>query len=132
MVVFLSAKTFSLIHQTDRYVRLVYFQVNVSLNLRNIFEVNEKAQYISLETSLRMYWKDERITGVPLGNEEFVNVNGKAIDQFWIPGTWPMSSSKIVNKQLSFFPQTVNKHWTFFSTCTVAFFKCKQTADDFY
>merc|ERR1719510_1259210 len=59
--------------------------VNVSLNLRNIFEVNEKAQYISLETSLRMYWKDERITGVPLGNEEFVNVNGKAIDQFWIP-----------------------------------------------
>lgn len=59
--------------------------MNVSLNLRNIFEVNEKAQYISLETSLRMFWKDERITGVPLGNDEFVNVNGKAIDNFWIP-----------------------------------------------
>lgn len=62
-----------------------FLQVNVSLNLRNIFEVNEKAQYISLETSLRLYWKDERITGVPLGNDDFVNVNGKAIDNFWVP-----------------------------------------------
>ena len=57
----------------------------MSLNLRNIFEVNEKAQYISLETSFRMWWRDERITGVPLGGEEFVRVNGKAIDNFWIP-----------------------------------------------
>lgn len=59
--------------------------VNVSLNLRNIFEVNEKAQYITLETSLRMYWKDERIQGVPIGGNDFVNVNGKEIDNFWIP-----------------------------------------------
>ena len=35
-------------------------QVNVSMNLRNIFEVNEKSQYISLETSIRMYWVDPR------------------------------------------------------------------------
>ena len=62
-----------------------YFQVNVSLNLRNIFEVNEKAQYITLETSLRMYWIDERIQGVPIGGNDFVNVNGKEIDNFWIP-----------------------------------------------
>jgi len=60
-------------------------KVNVSLNLRNIFEVNEKAQYITLETSLRMYWKDERITSVPIGDNEFVNVNGKEIGNFWIP-----------------------------------------------
>jgi hypothetical protein len=32
-----------------------------------------------------MYWKDERITSVPIGNNEFVNVNGKAIDDFWVP-----------------------------------------------
>lgn len=32
-----------------------------------------------------MYWKDERIIGVPLGKDEFVNVNGKAIDHFWVP-----------------------------------------------
>ena len=38
-----------------------FFQVNVSLNLRNILEVDEKAQFVSLETTLRMYWRDERI-----------------------------------------------------------------------
>jgi len=59
--------------------------VNVSLNLRNIFEVNEKAQYLSLETSLRMFWKDERLTSIPIGDNEFVIVNGKAIEKFWIP-----------------------------------------------
>ena len=64
----------------------LYLQVNVSLNLRNIFEVNEKAQYLSLETSLRMFWKDERLTSVPIGDNEFVIVNGKAIEKFWIPG----------------------------------------------
>ena len=64
----------------------LYLQVNVSLNLRNIFEVNEKAQYLSLETSLRMFWKDERLTSVPIGDNEFVLVNGKAIEKFWIPG----------------------------------------------
>ena len=64
----------------------LYLQVNVSLNLRNIFEVNEKAQYLSLETSLRMFWKDERLTSVPIGDNEFVILNGKAIDKFWIPG----------------------------------------------
>ena len=63
-------------------------QVNVSLNLRNIFEVNEKAQYVNLETSLRMFWKDERLTSVPIGDNEFVIVNGKAIEKFWIPGEY--------------------------------------------
>ena len=32
-----------------------------------------------------MYWKDERIQGVPIGGDDFVNVNGKEIDNFWIP-----------------------------------------------
>ena len=57
----------------------------MSLNLRNILEVDEKAQFVSLETTLRMYWKDQRIKGNPLGGEDFVNVNGKAIELFWIP-----------------------------------------------
>ena len=47
--------------------------------------MNEKAQYLSLETSLRMFWKDERISSVPIGGNDFVIVNGKAIDNFWIP-----------------------------------------------
>ena len=33
-----------------------------------------------------MFWKDERLTSVPIGDNEFVIVNGKAIDKFWIPG----------------------------------------------
>jgi len=36
--------------------------VQFSVNLRNILDVNEKEQLISLEVSLRMYWKDHRIS----------------------------------------------------------------------
>ena len=36
--------------------------VNFSINLRNVLGVNEKEQLISLETSLRMFWKDPRVT----------------------------------------------------------------------
>ena len=35
--------------------------VNFSINLRNVLGVNEKEQLISLETSLRMFWKDPRV-----------------------------------------------------------------------
>ena len=36
--------------------------VEFSINLRNVLGVNEKEQLISLETSLRMFWKDPRIS----------------------------------------------------------------------
>ena len=32
-------------------------QINASINLRNILDVAEKEQIISLETTLRLYWK---------------------------------------------------------------------------
>ena len=35
--------------------------VNFSINLRNVLGVNEKEQLISLETSLRMFWRDPRV-----------------------------------------------------------------------
>ena len=35
--------------------------VNFSINLRNLLEVNEVAGTVSLETTFRMYWRDERI-----------------------------------------------------------------------
>ena len=35
----------------------VPLQINASINLRNIFHVIEKEQIISLETTLRLYWK---------------------------------------------------------------------------
>jgi len=60
-------------------------QVNVSMNLRNIFEVNEKSQYISLETSIRMYWVDPRLSSVPSEGREFSSVNGPDIKKFWVP-----------------------------------------------
>ena len=34
--------------------------VQFSINLRNVLGVNEKEQLISLEISLRMFWKDYR------------------------------------------------------------------------
>lgn len=35
--------------------------INASINLRNILDVDEKAQIVSLETTLRFYWVDTRI-----------------------------------------------------------------------
>jgi hypothetical protein len=34
--------------------------VNFSINVRNILGVKEPDQILSMETSLRMYWKDPR------------------------------------------------------------------------
>ena len=63
-----------------------FIQVNVSLNIRNILEVNEKAKYISVETTLRMYWRDRRVAPKALApGEEYVSLNGKAVESFWIP-----------------------------------------------
>ena len=38
--------------------------IEASINLSNILEVLEKQQLISLETSLRLYWKDTRVKPV--------------------------------------------------------------------
>merc|ERR1711970_91718 len=36
-------------------------EITAAINLRNILDVKEKEQIISLETTLKLYWKDERI-----------------------------------------------------------------------
>ena len=54
--------------------------VNFSVNLRNILGVNEKDQYISLETSLRMYWRDSRVKvddSLLAADKEYVTLNPK-------------------------------------------------------
>ena len=71
------------IHLTT--IKHSFYQVNVSLNLRNIFEVNEKAQYITLETSIRMFWRDPRLTSMPVEGRDFVTINGHDIRHFWVP-----------------------------------------------
>ena len=63
----------------------IYFKVQISMNVRNIFEVDEKAQLISLEISQRMVWKDDRVKGFPADGQKFVNINRKGLDKFWIP-----------------------------------------------
>ena len=48
-----------------------------------------------------MFWKDERITSVPIGDNEFVTVNGKAIDMFWIPGLCIWKLQDTMKEQIS-------------------------------
>ena len=43
---------------------LFFFQVNVSINLRNVLEVNEISQMLTLESSIRMWWEDQRVRPV--------------------------------------------------------------------
>ena len=46
------------IHEAPIYTENVPIDVNFTINLRNILEVNEVAQLISMETSIRMFWID--------------------------------------------------------------------------
>ena len=58
--------------------------VNFSVNLRNILGVNEKDQYISLETSLRMYWRDARVKvndSLMAADKEYVSLNPKVMQK---------------------------------------------------
>ena len=59
--------------------------VNFTINLRNILEVNEVAQLISLETSIRMYWKDWRVQADLKDGENYITMNPSAAQHFWIP-----------------------------------------------
>ena len=60
--------------------------IDFSINLRNIFEVNERKQLITLEMDIHMLWKDARLE-VDLKNEslDFVALNPVAAKYFWIP-----------------------------------------------
>ena len=58
--------------------------VNFSVNLRNILGVNEKDQYISLETSLRMHWRDTRVkvdNSLLPADKDYVTLNPKVLIQ---------------------------------------------------
>ena len=86
-----------------------FFQVNVSLNVRNIFEVNEKAQYITLETSIRMIWIDKRVSGNPKPNSgvDFVSINGDQIHKFWVPDIFIDQAVKTRNPKVHVMPATL-------------------------
>lgn len=59
--------------------------VNFTINLRNILEVNEVAQLISLETSIRLFWIDWRVRADLPENDTYMTLNPIAAKHFWIP-----------------------------------------------
>ena len=65
--------------------------VDFQINLRNLLEVNEVSQILTLETTIRMFWLDERVS---IKSEflkshdidtEYITLNPKSADYFWIP-----------------------------------------------
>ena len=72
------------IHEAPIYTEGVPIDVNFTINLRNILEVNEVAQLISMEISIRMFWKDWRVRA-ELDGKEYITLNPKAAQHFWIP-----------------------------------------------
>ena len=69
--------------------------VNFTMNLRNILEVNEVAQIISLETSIRMFWKDWRVRADLEPKTKYMTLNPSAAKHFWIPDIF-IDRSKMV------------------------------------
>eukprot|EP00092_Neocalanus_flemingeri_P091752 GFUD01116408.1.p1 GENE.GFUD01116408.1~~GFUD01116408.1.p1 ORF type:complete len:265 (-),score=41.58 GFUD01116408.1:236-1030(-) len=71
--------------------------VNASLNLRNTIGISETEQTISLEVTLRLFWKDERVKLIvdktqPAPPHDSAHSNltylvqcGDRINQFWLP-----------------------------------------------
>ena len=65
--------------------------VEASINFSNILEVLETQQLISLETSLRLYWKDSRVKAVRRFVEwndscgQYVSLNPELARMIWMP-----------------------------------------------
>jgi hypothetical protein len=72
------------IHEAPIYTKGVPIDVNFTINLRNVLEVNEVAQLISMETSIRMFWKDRRVRA-ELDGKDYLALNPTAAEYFWIP-----------------------------------------------
>ena len=68
-------------------------RVNFSINLRNVLEVNEVAETVSLETTFRMFWKDERLSlklgslpeSFDLLNKSFITLHPSVTNFIWMP-----------------------------------------------
>ena len=60
--------------------------VGFQVNLRNVLEVNEVSQICTLETTIRLYWKDHRVQiASHLSNLDYVTLNPQSAHLFWIP-----------------------------------------------
>ncbi|XP_023344214.1 glutamate-gated chloride channel [Eurytemora carolleeae] len=65
--------------------------VSASINVRNILEVDERNQLVSLETTLRLFWKDPRIKPKREYLQSFdsrgnyTNLHPSLADRIWMP-----------------------------------------------
>ena len=84
--------------------------VEASINLSNILGVLEKEQLISLETSLRLYWKDTRVKPVEKyleGNDSlgpYITLNSKLAEIIWMPDIF-IDKARSVRKPVFFIPR---------------------------
>ena len=72
--------------------------MDFQVNLRNVLEVNEVSQIVTLETTIRMFWTDSRVKVKPgsFSSElDYVTLNPKAAGNFWIPGNTYFSARLI-------------------------------------
>ena len=83
------------IHEAPIYTEGVPIDVNFTINLRNILEVNEVAQLISMETSIRMYWKDWRVRADIEDGKEYLALNPNAAKHFWVPDVFIDQSKNV-------------------------------------
>merc|ERR1719209_1039175 len=66
-------------------------EIRASINLRNILDVSEKEQLVSMETTLRLFWKDPRVRPQEscLEGEDafgrYVGPNPRKADDIWMP-----------------------------------------------
>ncbi|XP_040570016.1 glycine receptor subunit alpha-2 isoform X2 [Lepeophtheirus salmonis] len=82
---------------------IVEFQVN----LRNVLEINELEQTISLETSIRMFWKDHRIS-LSKKNVPYLTFNPEYLkDAFWIPDVFVDEAKDLRSPQYQLRPSSL-------------------------
>ena len=83
--------------------------VKASLNLRNIISVSEIEQRISLETTLRLFWKDPRITfhkdSSPTAKFDsrgfpYVLLPARKADTIWVPDIFLDQAVNIRNPKI--------------------------------
>ena len=81
--------------------------VEASINFSNILGVSEPEQLISLETSLRLYWRDSRVNPIDSFFESndslgpYISLNPDMAKQIWMPDIY-IDKAKDVRKPAYF------------------------------
>ena len=81
--------------------------IQASINLRNILDVSEKQQLITIETTLRFFWKDKRVRPVKKFLEfsdslgQYTTLNPNMAHKFWMPDIF-IDKAKAVRKPTYF------------------------------